>query len=69
MQHGSKASMRRTSEAPTDSGPTSSAPQRPMSIWGPYRKKPIMKTVAHCAHARVAGVAQKATSIAATPTV
>lgn len=60
---------KKPSDAPTDSGPTSSAPQSPMSICGPYKKKPIMKTVAHCSHGRFAGHDQKANSIAATPTV
>ena len=57
------------SDAPTDSGPTSSAPHSPINICGPYRKNPIMKTVAHCNHGRVAGTDQKASSMAATPTV
>ena len=37
--------------------------------WGPYRKKPIMKTVAHCMAPMEAGTAAKAISMAAMPSV
>lgn len=37
--------------------------------WGPYRKKPIMNTVAHCSQPMEAGTAANAISMAAMPSV
>eukprot|EP00239_Pterosperma_sp_CCMP1384_P010996 CAMPEP_0197863824 /NCGR_PEP_ID=MMETSP1438-20131217/41563_1 /TAXON_ID=1461541 /ORGANISM="Pterosperma sp., Strain CCMP1384" /LENGTH=91 /DNA_ID=CAMNT_0043481861 /DNA_START=134 /DNA_END=406 /DNA_ORIENTATION=+ len=59
---------RNPSLAPTDFLPTISAPQRPMSICGPYKKNPIIKTENACKYGAPAGTALNAINAPMTPT-